>query len=249
MDRILVIGGAGGIGSAIVDRYHRKGMYVIVGDIDKGVGERLLSKYPTNTEFQYVDLLDTISMEEFRKRIYDNHDYLTHLVSLAGGAVEGEFGKLEQTSKEGISDSIDLNLKSHLYLIKDFVPLLEKAPQENRSIVLMSSINAQKDFGLPAYSAAKAGMYGMMYALTSELGEKDIRINTVSPGTVPTPRTLEQPKDFLGIAKGTALGRLATVDDIADAVYAVTHELKAMTGQDITIDCGQVRKPGKWRTI
>jgi NAD(P)-dependent dehydrogenase (short-subunit alcohol dehydrogenase family) len=105
-------------------------------------------------------------------------------------------------------------------LIREFLPLLEfghtrQAPDAtDRSITLVSSINALRDYGLPAYSAAKAGMFGFIRAMAPELGTRGIRINAVVPGTVET-GVQTQPKDLQALRRNTALGRLTSPSDIA----------------------------------
>ena len=139
-----------------------------------------------------------------------------------------------------------MNLTSHLYLTKIFLPLIEKE-ENDKSIVLISSINALKGYGAPAYSSSKAGLYGFVKSMTSELGETGIRINAVSPGTVPTPRTLAQHDIFEEFKKTMPLHDFASVDDVADVVFSITNITKKVTGQNIVIDAGQIvsTKTGK----
>ena len=90
-------------------------------------------------------------------------------------------------------------------------------------------------------------MIGFARAMATELGARGIRINVVAPGTVVTGPTGSQPKDFERLRRGSALGRLAVPDDIAAAVIAVSHDLRAMTGQLLVIDCGQTVATPAWR--
>src|SRR5262249_43642994 len=108
----------------------------------------------------------------------------------------------------------------------------------DRSIVFISSVNAIQSFGLTAYSAAKAGLLGLTQELAGSLGPH-VRVNAVLPGTVPTPRTKKEPKDFEAYLKKTLLGRFASPEDVAEACYFFTHATKVVTGAELVVDAGQ----------
>ena len=107
---------------------------------------------------------------------------------------------------------------------------------------LISSINALKTFNLPIYSAAKAGIYGFMNSMVKELGKKDIRINTISPGTVPTDKDIESNGNFYNYRYKDmiALKDFTKPEDVADAIFSLTHIMKAVTGQNLVVDSGQI---------
>jgi NAD(P)-dependent dehydrogenase (short-subunit alcohol dehydrogenase family) len=238
---VLIVGGAGSIGRAVVRGYLGRGIGVIVLDE---------APLPPNLAVDGVDYVrgditsdDDIAAARAHVESLDRH--VRHLVSLAGGAMDEEFGTLTSTSVATIRRSLALNLTSHVLLTRAFVPVLDGGG--DRSLTLVSSINALRDYGLPAYSAAKAGMFGFARAMATELGAQGIRINVVAPGTVVASRTGSQPKDFEGLRRGSALGRLAVPDDIAAAVMAASHDLRAMTGQVLVIDCGQTVASPPWR--
>ena len=99
---------------------------------------------------------------------------------------------------------------------------------------------------MPAYSAAKAGLIGLMHALVSPLGAKGIRINVIAPGTIRTPRTeriwAHRPEHFQRLATGTALGRVGAPEDVGRAFLAVATLLTHVTGQVLVVDGGQMVK-------
>jgi NAD(P)-dependent dehydrogenase (short-subunit alcohol dehydrogenase family) len=239
-ERVLVIGGAGAIGSAIARKYFERGYDVVVSDVNGKAGEKLARELH-GLSFVPVDVLNADSLVAFAENLRVSFGSLTHVVSVAGGALLAEHVTVENCPIEVIGESIDLNLKSHAYLIKVLVPLLQRK-RPGSTITLISSINAIRGFGLPAYSAAKAGLLGLVVSLADELGHKGIRINAVLPGTVPTPRTLRLPKDFRRLNRSTVLGRFATPEEIANVVFSVTELMTCVTGQAIVADCGQVIK-------
>jgi NAD(P)-dependent dehydrogenase (short-subunit alcohol dehydrogenase family) len=248
---VIVIGGAGGIGSAVVTTYLERRIDVAV--VDKNASPKVT---PPSDGGQLRNVVADVTEPGEIARVGAELAQLGwsfgHLVSLAGGALAVEFGSLTEIDASSIEQSVELNLTSHILLAREFLLLLRdtSAPGQrpDRSITLVSSINALRDYGLPAYSAAKAGMFGFVYAMAAELGREGIRINAVVPGTVVTPATkMHQPKDFEALRRGSALGRLTRPDDVAAAVYAVSHTLTAVTGQQLVVDCGQLVKAPDWR--
>lgn len=164
------------------------------------------------------------------------------MISLAGGAIYGEFQGLVETLIEDVSTSIDLNLKSHIFITQLAVKIMKGHGCEDKFITLISSINALKSYGLPVYSAAKAGLLGLVRASAAELGQFGIRINAVVPGTVLTPRTVNQPKNFEKLKEGTVLGRLTTTQEVARVITSLSVDFTCVTGQFIVADAGQTIK-------
>ena len=243
--RVLVTGGNGWIGSAIVSRYLRNGMDVAVVDISPS--SRSGNKANERAHWIKADVCDADDLLRMRDEVERAMRTVTHVVSVAGGAIDGEFAALKNMESGTIHRSIALNLESHIHLVRTLLPLLEKDPNENKSITLISSINAIRDYHLPAYSAAKAGLGGFVRSMATELGTQGIRINAVLSGTVKSGRTINQPKDFEALQNSAALKRLVTPEDISQVVFAVSHLMVCVTGQEIVADCGQSVTSGDWQ--
>ncbi|MBN1291424.1 MAG: SDR family oxidoreductase [Candidatus Latescibacteria bacterium] len=241
-ETIVIVGGAGGIGHATVRKYAEVGATVIIGDINEIAAKNLLDKSGDDVHYFPVDMMRYESIRDFAQKIKEGFGTVTHLINLAGGSLPDETvdNGIETVDPETISRSIDLNLKSHLYLVREFLPLIKADSSPNKTITLISSVNALMSFGQPAYSSAKAGMIGLVHSVANELGPYNIRINAVLPGTTPTPKCYEfLEKSFDALRNASALKRLSTPEDIAGAIYAVTHFMTSMTGQYIVADAGQ----------
>ncbi len=236
----IIFGGAGCIGSATALCFLRRGFEVIVVDKQEVTSPDLTPHLGKKIHQYQADLTCT---DELDAAIFSlaaaRSAQPAHVVSLAGGALPGEFEGLACCHRETMSSSIDLNLKSHLFILQRTLELLKQSHGEDRSITVVSSINAVRSHGLPAYSAAKAGLIGLVGATAKELGDLGIRINAVLPGTVPTPRTLKQPKDFEALRHSTLLGRLAQPHEIGQIIAALAIDCTCITGQAILADCGQ----------
>lgn len=108
-------------------------------------------------------------------------------------------------------------------------------------IVNVSSINAVRGYrGVSVYSAAKAGLDGFSRSLARELGELNIRVNTVVPGYFDSDMTaLVTDENRKRIQHRTPLRRLANVNEIADAtLFLCSSGSSFVTGQSLIVDGG-----------
>lgn len=235
MENVLITGGAGGIGSAIAQLLCSKGYGVIVLDNNnKNIND--LQKLHKGISCYNVDVTNISQLKECYNEI-SKKCIIDHIVCLAGRALEDEWKSFEEQDLNEIHKSIEVNLLGHINVIHSFLPLIKKS-KNNKTITLISSINAFSDFGLPAYSASKSGMYGLVKCLCSEFGRYNIRINSISPGTIVTPATEKEPKDFEKLLRSTAIGHFATKEDVADMVSFIINN-NGITGQNFVIDAGQ----------
>lgn len=240
-DITLVTGGNGNIAKCIVKRYLENDNIVIATDMHEKGSK---AEFYNNNNYKYykLDVTNVENIKEIYNIVKEKYGRITHLISTAGMPMRSEIEGIHTANIEEIDKSIKLNLTSHIYLTKIFLPLLEADESNNKNIILISSINALKSFNLPIYSAAKSGIYGFINSLTKELGKKDIRINAISPGTVPTKEELESDGNFYNYRYKDmlALNEFTKPEDIADATFALTNIMKAVTGQNIVVDSGQI---------
>jgi NAD(P)-dependent dehydrogenase (short-subunit alcohol dehydrogenase family) len=239
---VLVTGAAGAIGSATVDSFLERGFQVAGIDRDAAVTTRKSESY---TAIQ-VDLEDAEAVAGAMKAIA-KVGTIAHVIGVAGGALPAEVKEQELLGLDTTSfrASIEANLITQYTIVRAALPLL-RSGDGDRSIALTSSFNALSGWGLPAYSAAKAGLVGLMHALTGPLGKEGIRINVVAPGTVRTPRTeriwAHDPGHFAGLEERSAMGRLGSPTDVANAFVALATLLTHVTGQVLVVDGGQMIK-------
>ncbi|MEK6206475.1 MAG: SDR family oxidoreductase [Chloroflexota bacterium] len=240
---VLVTGAAGAIGSATVNVFLRAGFRVVGFDRTPSAGELPSDRY---TGFR-VDLRDEVALTLAVTSATPQGE-LAHVIGIAGGALDGEPGveDLVQLEADLFRQSLEANLTTQFLVLKAVLPWLRRSPTRDRSVVLTSSFNALAGWGMPAYSAAKAGLIGMVQALTGPLGAEGIRINAVAPGTIRTPRTERiwstSPGHFEALEKTTALGRLGDAADVARTFLALATVLTHVTGQVIVVDGGQMTK-------
>lgn len=238
---VLITGAAGAIGSATRAAFLRHGLAVL------GVDRQPSPHREPSDRYVHVvaDLTDPQGLGAIDKALATMPP-LAHFVGIAGGALPGEPDTqhdLESVLPELFRASLEANLTSQFLALRNAIPYLRANPGENRSITLTSSFNALSAQGMPAYSAAKAGLIGLMHGSVRPLGALGIRINVVAPGTVRTPRTEKlwaaDPGHFARLEAGTAFGRLASPEDVAAVFTALALDFLHVTGQVLPVDGGQ----------
>jgi NAD(P)-dependent dehydrogenase (short-subunit alcohol dehydrogenase family) len=243
---VLVTGAAGAIGSATVRLFLDAGFTVVGFDREPTVTSVATRSYTGLC----VDVRDAsalaLAVDTARPL-----GALAHVVAVAGGALPPEPRTQDDPASiepHVFRASIEANLTSQFLTLHAALPWLRSNPDADRSVTFTSSFNALTGCGMPGYSAAKAGLIGLMHALTGPLGAEGIRANVVAPGTVRTPRTerlwAHDPEHFGRLEATTALGRLATPEDVGRTFVALATMLTHVTGQVIVVDGGQIVKRG-----
>jgi NAD(P)-dependent dehydrogenase (short-subunit alcohol dehydrogenase family) len=241
-ETVVVTGAAGGIGSATVAAFIAAGYDVVGIDVSDAV---LHAAEQGDAADRYVgisaDVRDAAAMRAAVARI---DRPIHHVVTCAGISLSAETadGGRALPDVDLFRASVDLNLTSHYVTLSAALPALQAATG-NRSVSFASSINAMQSFGLIGYSAAKAGLIGLVHSLVVPLGAMGIRVNAVAPGTVPTAATMREwahvPTHFDDMARLVPTGRLGTPDDVAAAFLALARDLRHVSGQVLVVDGGQ----------
>jgi NAD(P)-dependent dehydrogenase (short-subunit alcohol dehydrogenase family) len=142
-----------------------------------------------------------------------------------------------------------LNSRGLFITLKESFDLLRKP---GASIVITASLNSWKgDENIVPYVASKHAALGVMRSAALDFGRSGIRVNAIAPGPVATQALLSRIKKRNGgdedafqsaiekLAKSTALGRLATVEDVANTALFLSSDLaNGITGQMINVDAG-----------
>jgi NAD(P)-dependent dehydrogenase (short-subunit alcohol dehydrogenase family) len=139
---------------------------------------------------------------------------------------------------------LDVSLRGTLHMSQAVLPAMQQ--QGQGSIICTSSVSAQRGGGIlggPHYSAAKAGVLGLVRAMAREFGPEGIRVNAITPGLIATDiikgKLTEERKG--AIAQDIPLARLGRADDIAGAVVFLASELSAYcTGITLDVNGGML---------
>lgn len=234
----VITGGSGGIGRSVVRKLLENNDKVIVMDVNEIKDEKIISN--ENFQFINVDVTDFTQIERARNIIKEKYNYIDNIISMAGINMKSEIGGMQTITIEDIDKSIKLNLNSHIYLVKIMLDLLQNSSNPRKTITMISSINAISDHGLPAYSAAKSGLYGFMKSITRPMGELGIRVNTLSLGTVPhNNEKIEGNEYFQEKSLKLAIKEFVKPKDVAETIYSLIYSMTGITGQNIILDMGQ----------
>jgi NAD(P)-dependent dehydrogenase (short-subunit alcohol dehydrogenase family) len=139
---------------------------------------------------------------------------------------------------------LDVSLRGTLHMSQAVLPAMQQ--QRQGTIICTSSVSAQRGGGIlggPHYSAAKAGVLGLVRAMAREFGPDGIRVNSVTPGLIATDiikgKLTEERKG--AIAQDIPLARLGKADDIAGAVVFLASDLSAYcTGITLDVNGGML---------
>ncbi|EHS51328.1 short-chain dehydrogenase/reductase SDR [Rhizobium sp. PDO1-076] len=234
----VVTGAAGDIGRAIALRLADSHDIVVLVDIDVAAAEKAARDLGTAERFVALgcDVTSEVELAALASKIA-GFGLVHTLVNNAGAA---RAVSLHDTDGDIWRKDNALNLEAPFLCFRAFADALK---QSQGSVVNISSVNGMAVFGHPAYSAAKAGLIHLTKLIAVEYGKFGIRANAVAPGTVRTQaweaRAAANPQVFEEAKRWYALRRIATAEDIANAVFFLAgDQAAAITGVCLPVDCG-----------
>lgn len=235
----LVTGGSKGIGRAIVLKLSGLGAEVIINyGSDGNSAEELARAVLHNGDKAHVEQADVSKVEEIVKLFDTAITRYGHLDILINNAGIATYKPIADFSEDEFDTIMNLNLKGLFFCCREAA----KVMADNGCIINIGSTVTRvmlPTYG--AYAATKAAVEQITKVLAWELGERGIRVNTVSPGPVDTElfragKTDEQIRQFAGLS---ALGRIGTPEEIAHMVgQLVDVQAGWVTGQNILVNGG-----------
>ena len=236
----LITGGTSGIGLATAKQFVDEGASVyITGRRDKELAAAVKEVGKNVTGIQ-GDVSNLGDLDRLFAQIKRETGKLDIVFANAGVA---KFAALGTITEELYDWTFDINVKGLLFTVQKALPLLP----DGASIILNSSVVGSK--GLPinsVYSATKAAIRSFARTWTTDLKDRRIRVNAVSPGSIDTPglsgllgssETGQQRLKM--ISNNVPLGRLGTPDEIAKAVvFLASDDASFITGAELFVDGG-----------
>jgi NAD(P)-dependent dehydrogenase (short-subunit alcohol dehydrogenase family) len=237
----VVTGGSSGIGSAIVNRFVINGSRVISIDLKKPEFE-----IGTVQHFD-CDLTDESAVSQVFEEIAKLHPRIDVLCANAG--IVPAWSRIADTNFSDWKKVIDINVNALFLTISHGAKLLRKG---SGTVVVTGSINSIKgDPNIASYVASKHAALGIIKSAALDLGRDGIRVNGVAPGPIATKALISRIEKRLAenngtldeylakIADQTALGRIATEEEVINTIEFLALELSSgITGQLISVDCG-----------
>lgn len=244
--RVLVTAGADGIGRVVAETFAAAGARVHITDIREAALDEALSGGARLTGTA-GDAAAAANADRVVDDIATGLGGLDVLVSNVG--IAGPTGGIDTFADADIDRILDVNLKSHFYLLNRCVPLLRKSGR-NPSILAMSSVAGRLGYGYRTpYAATKWGIVGLVKSLAVELGPEGIRANAILPGAVRGPRmdnVIAERARALGVSveemrdtylNKISLRRMVDAEDVANlALFLASDMARNITGQAISVD-------------
>jgi NAD(P)-dependent dehydrogenase (short-subunit alcohol dehydrogenase family) len=232
----VVTGGNSGIGLATAKRFREEGAKVAISGRDQKTLDEAAKTIGGDVIAVRADVSKLGDLDRFYQTVTDKFGKIDVLFANAGIAKFAPFGD----STEALFDeTFDINVKGVFFTIQKALPLLN----QGASIIINSSVvNETGAQSASVYSATKAAVRSFARTLTTELVDRGIRINVVSPGPITTPifgRTGLPQEVVDEFARGIPMKRFGKPEEIASTVlFLATPESSYITGVDINVDGG-----------
>ncbi len=232
----LVTGGNSGIGLATAKRFVKEGAYVFITGRRDAELAAAVNEIGKNVTGVHGDVSNLGDLDRLFAQIKREKGRLDIVFANAGITTTTPLGKITDEDYDSI---FNVNVKGLLFTVQKALPLLP----DGASIILNASIVASK--GLPnwsVYSATKAAVRSFARTWTTDLKDRRIRVNAISPGFIDTPpwRSIEAAEQRMNaISKTVPLGRFGTPDEIAKAVvFFASDDSSYVTGTELFVDGG-----------
>jgi D-xylose 1-dehydrogenase len=242
--RVLITGGATGIGEAFVFRFAEQGCQVAFLDIQDEAADRLSAGvmsagYP-KPNYLHCDITN---VELVRGSVASAIESMGGLDILINNAGNDQRHTIEEVTPEYWDRMMAVNLRHQFFVTQAALPALKQSGVG--SIINMSSISwLIPSVGVPVYVTAKAGIVGLTRTLAHEVGKDNIRVNAILPGAIVTEKQQRlwlTPEYSAEVLANQALKRHLTPDEVVRlALFLAADDSSAITGQSHIVDGGWV---------
>ncbi len=239
----IVTGAGGGIGGAIARLFAEEGARVACADVDVATGEAT-AKAIADAGGEAIVCRNDVSIgseaESVVRATLDAFGAVGILVNCA--SVMTPTCSVMELSEEDWDLAFAVNLKSVFLMCKHAVPAMIEAGGGN-IVNVTSQLGHVGSPGRAAYSATKGGTLSLTRVLALDHADQNIRVNSLSPGTIATQRGVRQYGSLQRMQELRAplhpIGRVGTVEEVARAaLFLVSDDSSFMTGADLLIDGG-----------
>jgi NAD(P)-dependent dehydrogenase (short-subunit alcohol dehydrogenase family) len=236
----LITGGNSGIGLATAKQFVDEGAYVFITGRREAELSGAVKDIGKNVTAVQGDVSNLGDLERLFAQIKRDKGKLDIIFANAGVARYAPLGSITEEFYDSI---FNINVKGVLFTVQKALPLMP----DGGSIILNASIVASKGFSANSvYSATKAAVRSFARTWTTDLKDRRIRVNAVSPGSIDTPglsdllassETGQQRAKM--ISNTVPLGRFGTPDEIAKAVvFLASDDSSYITGTELFMDGG-----------
>ncbi|QDK35256.1 SDR family NAD(P)-dependent oxidoreductase [Sphingomonas sp. IC081] len=239
--RVIITGGATGIGAGLVEGFVAQGAQVVFVDIQDAEGEALAARLAQSARhapvYRHLDLVDIDSVRETIAAIVAEFGGIDVLVN---NAANDDRHQIADVTPAFWEERMNVNLRHLFFAAQAVAPAMREAG--GGVIVNFGSISwhlALPDLVL--YQTTKAAISGLTRSLARDLGGDNIRVNTIVPGNVKTPRQEKwyTPEGEAEIMAAQCLpGRIVPQDVAALVLFLSSDGARMCTGHDYFVDAG-----------
>ncbi|QNI04163.1 SDR family oxidoreductase [Halomonas sp. SH5A2] len=239
---VFITGGGSGIGAALTRAFHYQGARVVFVDINDAASEALVEDLRVETgeapRYHHCDIRDVASLKQV---INETGQNVGPIHTLVNNAANDDRHSWREVDVAYWDERMSLNLRPMFFAAQAAAEQMIQTG--GGSIINFGSVSVQMALGgLPLYVTAKAAIHGLTRSLARDLGEYNIRVNTLVPGAVMTERQLEKwigPDDEAAIQARQCLKLRLEPQHIAPtALFLASAESQAITGQELAVDGG-----------
>jgi NAD(P)-dependent dehydrogenase (short-subunit alcohol dehydrogenase family) len=233
----VITGGTSGIGLATAKLFVSEGAYVfIVGRQQDKINDAVkeIGSNVTGIQADVAKLTDLDHVFETVKKVKGKIDIL-----FANAGITG-LCPLEEATEEHFDKIFAINVRGALFTVQKALPLMNNGG----SIILTGSVAGSKGVaGFGVYAATKAAIRCFVRTLTSELKDRDIRSNVVSPGPIETPILDDLSADsVVELVSTTPMKRMGQPDEVAKAaLFLASADSSYITGIELFVDGGRAQ--------
>lgn len=239
--KMIVTGGAQGMGAHFAKRLHEAGAQVAVGDVNEAALEAL----PKGIHRRKLDVSNEADVVSFVDWAAGEMKGLNGLINNAGILRDGLLVKKDKTTGQVVKMSYDqfmavinVNLTGATMMVREVVAKMVSTEQRPGVIVNMSSIARHGNRGQSNYVSAKAALAANTVTWSREFAPFGVRVGAVAPGMIETPMTAGMNQKALeAFVQKIPVGRIGQPEDIWQAVKFIV-ECDYFTGQTIDVDGG-----------
>jgi len=243
MERAIITGGSSGIGLAIAKRLLHDGFAVtIVGRNEKRLREAVLT-LGGNADYIAGDVSSRSGANAIAAEVIGHYGKIAVLVNNAGVMMNTTLETPEDELEALWDETFNTNLKGVMFLTRALAPALQAPGGRVVNMTSNVAFNGGSVPGLSVYSASKAGLVGLTYALARELAPRDITVNAIAPGMIEDTGltgTFDDERKAK-IKQVLPLGRPGKPGEVAAAVsYLVSEGGAYVTGTVLPVNGGWI---------
>lgn len=236
----VITGGTTGIGFATAKEFIREGGRVIITGRNEERLQKAIEELGANATAVKADVRSLEDLETLATKVKEEFGSLDILFANAG---IGQFSSLEQIDEAFYDNQFDINVKGVFFTVQKLAGLLKP----RASVILnASAVNAKGAATGSIYFATKAAVRSFARSLAAELGDRNIRVNAISPGIVRTEfqGKMGLPQEVVegfidSVRQAAPLQRDGEVTEIAKAVtFLASDESSYMSASDLVVDGG-----------